>query len=91
MKKLFIIAIIITLSLSSVASAAEYTRVIGKVISVNKKDSTVKVDVLSKVCNGIHTFSIENDEALKNLEVGSQIGLYLVKDCTQAIVIGDSQ
>ncbi|MGC8616470.1 hypothetical protein [Desulfurella multipotens] len=88
MKKVFVLVISIALLVYiNVSFAAEYTMVIGKVISINLKDSSIKVDVYSKRCTGIHTFSIQNDEVLKKLKEHSNIALYLVKDCEEAIVI----
>lgn len=87
MKKALVLVIsIILLVYANTTLAAEYTRVIGKVISINLKDATAKIHVQSKVCRGTHTFTIQNDKALENLKEQSEVALYLVKDCEEAIL-----
>jgi len=84
--KVIIMAIIITLSLllHSVYATDEYTRIEGKVLGIDPKDSAIDVKVHSEVCRGVHTFDIENTEAIKNLKVGDNIYLYVINDCNKA-------
>jgi hypothetical protein len=84
--KTIIIAIIISLSLllNSVYAIDEYTRIVGKVLGIDQKNSTIEVKVSSKVCNGVHRFDIENAEAIKDLEEGDRVFLYIINDCKKA-------
>jgi hypothetical protein len=84
--KTIIMAIIISLSLllHSVYAIDEYTRIVGKVLGIDQKNSTIEVKVYSKVCNGVHTFDIENTEAIKNLKKGDRVPLYIINDCNKA-------
>ncbi|OSS42974.1 hypothetical protein DESAMIL20_82 [Desulfurella amilsii] len=86
--KTIIMAIIITLSLllHSVYALKEYTRIEGKVLFIDTKNSAIEVKVYSKVCSGLHTFDIENSEAIKGLNVGDGISLYVISDCNKAKV-----
>lgn len=86
MKKMFVLTVIIILSLFNITSAAEYTRIVGKVVNIDLKSSTIKVKVYSKVCNGMRLFSIENDSALENIKPSSEIGLYVIKNCDKALI-----
>lgn len=86
MKKMFVLTVIIILSLFNITSAAEYTRIVGKVVSIDLKNSTIKVKVYSKVCNGMRLFSIENDSVLETIKPSSEISLYVIKDCEEALI-----
>jgi ribosomal protein S1 len=84
--KTIIMVIIISLSLllHSAYAIDEYTRIVGKVLSIDPKDSTIKVNVFSEVCNGLHRFDIENAEAIKKLKEGDTVALYILNDCKKA-------
>lgn len=86
--KITFMNIIITLSLllPSAYAIEEYTRIEGKVLGIDTKNSSIEVKVRSKTCKGVHTFDIENSEAINGIKVGDNVSLYIIGDCNKAKV-----